>query len=290
MTASGEIHYFDAVFTTEQGKPYVVAERHLHARGGLRHPLEAQRRAVGAHRGAPVRRLVVSSIATVGNYDYGFFWYFYLDGTIQFEVKLTGILSTMAVAPGERPALRLRGRPPTWRAPVHQHLFNMRLDMEVDGPANSVYEVEARRCRRAPTTRGPTPSSRWPPCCDTEREAQRVVDPARSRYWKVVNPTAANRLGQARRPTSSSRARRPRCWPIPSSSVGRRAGFATRNLWVTPVRPRRAAGRGRLPEPARRGRRAARDGARRTAPSSTRTSCSGTRSASRTCPGPRTGR
>ena len=46
------------------------------------------------------RRLVVSSIATVGNYDYGFFWYFYLDGTIQFEVKLTGILSTMAVAPG----------------------------------------------------------------------------------------------------------------------------------------------------------------------------------------------
>ena len=46
------------------------------------------------------RRLVVSSIATVGNYEYGFFWYFYLDGTIQFEVKLTGIMSTMAVAPG----------------------------------------------------------------------------------------------------------------------------------------------------------------------------------------------
>ena len=27
------------------------------------------------------RRLVVSSIATVGNYEYGFFWYFYLDGS-----------------------------------------------------------------------------------------------------------------------------------------------------------------------------------------------------------------
>ena len=32
---------------------------------------------------------------------------------------------------------------PQLAAPFHQHLFNMRLDMEVDGPANSVYEMEA---------------------------------------------------------------------------------------------------------------------------------------------------
>ena len=44
------------------------------------------------------RRMVVSSIPTVGNYEYGFFWYFYLDGTIQAEVKLTGIIQTQAVA------------------------------------------------------------------------------------------------------------------------------------------------------------------------------------------------
>ena len=50
------------------------------------------------------RRLVVSSIATVGNYEYGFYWYFYLDGTMQLEVKLTGIMSTMAVADGDDPA------------------------------------------------------------------------------------------------------------------------------------------------------------------------------------------
>jgi Copper amine oxidase, enzyme domain len=40
------------------------------------------------------RRLVVSFIATVGNYEYGFYWYFYLDGTIQLEVKLNGINGT----------------------------------------------------------------------------------------------------------------------------------------------------------------------------------------------------
>ena len=43
------------------------------------------------------RRLVVSSISTVENYEYGFFWYFYQDGNIQFEIKLTGILSLGAV-------------------------------------------------------------------------------------------------------------------------------------------------------------------------------------------------
>ena len=35
------------------------------------------------------RRLVVSSFFTIGNYDYGLFWYLYLDGTIEFEAKLT---------------------------------------------------------------------------------------------------------------------------------------------------------------------------------------------------------
>jgi primary-amine oxidase len=49
------------------------------------------------------RRLVVSFIATVGNYEYGLYWYFYQDGTIQFEVKLTGVISNGAAMPGEEP-------------------------------------------------------------------------------------------------------------------------------------------------------------------------------------------
>lgn len=48
------------------------------------------------------RRLVVSFVCTVANYEYGFFYYLYLDGRIEFEVKLTGILSTMATVIGSR--------------------------------------------------------------------------------------------------------------------------------------------------------------------------------------------
>lgn len=45
---------------------------------------------------------MVSSISTVENYKYGFFWYFYQDGNIQFEIKLTGILSLGTLHEGEK--------------------------------------------------------------------------------------------------------------------------------------------------------------------------------------------
>ena len=86
------------------------------------------------------RRLVISSLITVGNYEYGFYWHLYQDGTIEVEVKLTGILLTSAVEPGVQPDY---GRlvSPGVVASHHQHFFNVRLDMCVDGPRNTVVEV-----------------------------------------------------------------------------------------------------------------------------------------------------
>ena len=49
----GEIHYFDATLANEQGDPVGHRERDLHARGGLRDPLEARRPVGRAPRGAP---------------------------------------------------------------------------------------------------------------------------------------------------------------------------------------------------------------------------------------------
>ncbi len=34
---------------------------------------------------------------------YCFYWHFYQDGTIEYQIKLTGELSTNALAPGEDP-------------------------------------------------------------------------------------------------------------------------------------------------------------------------------------------
>src|SRR5437763_3569058 len=137
----GEIHYFDATFCGERGDPYVMANAicmHEEDYGILWKHVDGHSGTTEVRRS---RRLVVSSIATVGNYEYGFYWYFYLDGSIQLEVKLTGVISNGAVGPGEKPPWGELVAPQVY-APIHQHFFNVRLDMMVDGRENSVYEVD----------------------------------------------------------------------------------------------------------------------------------------------------
>jgi primary-amine oxidase len=238
----GEIHYFDATFTTERGDPYVLPNAicmHEEDYGILWKHVDVRSDRAEVRRS---RRLVVSFIATVGNYEYGFYWYFYLDGTIQLEVKLTGILSTMAVPAGETPRFApLIGE--QLAAPVHQHLFNVRLDMEVDGPDNTVEEVETRTVPSGPDN--PWGNAFEPVATVLEREsqAQRDVAPERSRHWRIVNRSRRNALG---RPVAYKLlpAATPTLLACEGSPIWRRATFATRNLWVTPFAPdeRRAAG------------------------------------------------
>ena len=240
----GEIRYFDDVFADERGKPrtrpnaicmheedYGILWKHVDMVSGR---TEVRRS----------RRLVVSSIATVGNYEYGFYWYFYLDGTMQLEVKLTGIMSTMAVG-DSGPGDHARMIAPGLAAPFHQHLFNVRLDMQVDGPNNEVYEVDA-----VPTGSPGSPENPWGNAFGTtvtllesELAAQRDVDASRSRSWRIANRSRRNGVGE---PTAYKLlpGATPTLLADPGSSVGRRAAFAAHNLWVTPFDPeeRRAAG------------------------------------------------
>jgi primary-amine oxidase len=99
----GEIHYFDGVLADPDGNPLTIPNAvcmHEEDYGLLWKHTDFRTEKTEVRRS---RRLVISFIATVGNYEYGFFWYLYQDGTIQFEVKLTGIMSTGAVPPGTRP-------------------------------------------------------------------------------------------------------------------------------------------------------------------------------------------
>ena len=245
----GEVRYLDATLADEHGHPSTIANTiclHEEDYGiGWKHVdlftghTEVRRS----------RRMVISFVATVGNYEYGFFWYLYLDGTIQLEVKLTGIVSPMGLAPGaesDRQPEFANLVAPGIAAPHHQHLFNARLDFDVDGPVNVVEEVEA-----VPVPPGAEHGNPWANAfrqqvtpLTTELAARRDVDAARSRSWRIVNPGVRNGLGQpvAYRllPTTAT----PVMLADPDSPVGRRAGFARHNLWVTPYAPdeRRAAG------------------------------------------------
>ncbi len=96
-----------------------------------------------------MRRLVISSIINLSNYEYGFFWYLYQDGSIEFEVKLTGVLSTGAYRPGEKPRHGTAVAPGLY-APNHQHFFCVRLDADIDGQANTVVEVNSEAVPMGP--------------------------------------------------------------------------------------------------------------------------------------------
>jgi primary-amine oxidase len=239
----GEIRYLDATFADEHGEATTIANAiclHEEDYGIL---WKHQDMHAGTTEVRRSRRMVISSIATVGNYEYGFYWYLYLDGTIQLEVKLTGIMSTMAIDPATGAVDHATQVAPALAAPYHQHLFCARLDLDVDGPVNEVHEVDV-----VPDPAGA--DNPWGNGFHTqvtvlanELAARRCVDPSRSRTWKIVNPDVRNRLGQpvAYKLIPGST---PTLLADPTSSVGGRAGFAAHNLWVTPYRPdeRRAAG------------------------------------------------
>jgi primary-amine oxidase len=241
----GVIHYFDTLLSSEQAHPYTIENaicmheedygilwKHVDLHGGTS---EVRRS----------RRLVISSIATVGNYEYGFFWYFYLDGSIQLEVKLTGVISPMAVSEGDEPAFA-GGVGPGVAGPNHQHLFNVRLDFDIDGVDNTVYECDAVTADAGPDNPLGNAWRAVATALETEQAAIRDVDAARSRVWKIVNPKRTNRLGQpvgyklipGSTPTLLAR---------PESSIAARAGFARQPLGHA-VFTRRAPGRGRVPQ------------------------------------------
>ena len=191
------------------------------------------------------RRLVVSSISTVGNYEYGFFWYFYQDGAIQVEVKLTGILNTAAEPPGQVPKYGTLVAPQL-NAHIHQHFFNFRLDMNVDGESNSIYEVNTLAEPSGPDNPHGNAFYAEPTPLRTESEAQRIVEPMTGRHWVVSNPSVNNSLGQ---PVAYKLVPGENILPFaqPDSSIIKRAGFITKHLWVTPYNPEENSASGAYP-------------------------------------------
>jgi primary-amine oxidase len=230
----GEIHYLDAVIADDLGAPNTIRNAiclHEEDYGVLWKHTDLF---AGSNETRRQRRMVFSFFTPIGNYDYGFYWYLYLDGTIQCEVKATGILFTAAYPPeGNEYATEVA---PGLGAPYHQHLFSARLDMTVDGTRNAVDEIEAQRVPVDAANPHGNAFRRARTRLSTESAAQRMADNSKGRTWHIVNPDVRNRFGNpvgyALRPEGQ-----PALLADESSSIRARATFATRHLWVTRYDP-----------------------------------------------------
>ncbi|WP_431906173.1 primary-amine oxidase [Amycolatopsis thermoflava] len=226
----GEIRYFDAVVADDLGEPRTIRNAicmHEEDFGVL---WKHSDMFAGSHETRRQRRLVVSFFTTIGNYDYGFYWYFYLDGTIELEAKATGITFTSAYpAEGHEYATEMA---PGLGAPYHQHLFCARLDVSVDGDRNAVDEVDAVRVPVSEANPYGNAFREARTRLTRESEAARAADNTRGRVWHIVNPDRRNRFG--RNPAYVLHPEgQPTLLADESSSVHARATFATKHLWVT---------------------------------------------------------
>ena len=178
------------------------------------------------------RRLVVSSVSTVENYEYGFFWYFYQDGNIGFEIKLTGILSLGAAQPGER---LIHGSlvAPLLYAPNHQHFFNMRLDIGIDGQSNSVQQLDVVADPLDESNPYQNAFHVEPTTLTNESKACANLSLETGRTWKFINPSVTNALGEA---VGYKFLAGDNALPFASKDAWwrKRAGFVDHHVWVTP--------------------------------------------------------
>jgi primary-amine oxidase len=177
------------------------------------------------------RRFVVSSIVTVNNYEYGYFWYFYQDGTIEFEAKLTGIVLTVADVIGKDHPSATELEPGLW-APYHQHILCARLDLDIDGEKNSVLEVESFAHPQGDKNPYGGAYETKETLFSNEKQSQRVIDPFSGRYWKVVNQEVKNHMDH---PVGYKLIPGHTTFPLalPESTIGKKAAFMYKHLWVT---------------------------------------------------------
>lgn len=232
----GTIHYFDAILNDSHGEPYTLEKAvcvHEEDAGLLYKHMEYR---TGHAETRRARRLVISFVATVVNYEYLFYWYLHHDGSLALDIKLSGELSTNVLSEGETSPSHGVLVAPGVNAQIHQHMFCARLDVAVDGPENSVAEMEFVRAKTGRDNPYGNAFKIKTTALRTELGARR--DAAAGRTWRVYNSSKINvisgkSVGYKLVPYASGAAQ-PALLTTDECAVSARGGFATKALWVTP--------------------------------------------------------
>jgi len=226
----GAIHYLDSHYCGLDGSVITIQKGiciHEEDTGILWKHWDFRANRTELRRG---RRLVISCVNTVGNYEYAQYWYLDQAGEISFEVKATGIVNTMACEPGKA-SRYVTEIAPGLTAPIHQHIFCARLDMAVDGGGNSLVEVNSHAEPMGPSNRFGNGFYAEETVFTTE--TGRRADSSTHRTWRIVNPNKHNALG---RPVGYRLHATDCVTPMLAEDgpSGIRSNFIRNHVWVTP--------------------------------------------------------
>jgi primary-amine oxidase len=226
----GEIAYLDATVHDSHGEPATIRNsiciheedsavlwKHVDEQAGA----EVRR----------MRRLTISFHATVANYEYLVYWHLHQDGSIECEVRATGIMVTTQFE-GEQPPYGTLVDERAY-APFHQHFLVARLDLDVDGEQNTVYATDSIALPTGPDNPYGLAMVERATALRTEAEGRQDYDWNRQRMWKVTSSTARNKLGT---PTAYKLVPGGALPALldPASPVFERAQVIGHTLWVTP--------------------------------------------------------
>ena len=201
--------------------------------------------------------LVMRTIPSVGNYDYVIDWVLTEAGEIRINAGATGIAEvkgvrarTLADASAAKDTTYGNLVAPNLVAVNHDHFLSFRLDLDIDGRANTLVRQRLVR-ERLPGNVGRR--SLWRVVEDTVG----VEGPLRGKHagvetWRIFNPNLTNSLGQhpgyELRPGHSATS-----LLAVEDFPQRRAGFLAAPLWVTAYGPSELYAAGMYPNQSRGG-------------------------------------
>ena len=227
----GEITYLDATLPDTAGQPWTIKNAVcLHEEDNA-----VLWKHVDPDQGAEVRRqrrFVVSAHATVANYEYLIYWRFYQDGNIECEVRATGIMvSTPMAHDGDSMPTGTTIDQRTY-APFHQHFLIARLDLDVDGDANTVVESDSMPAPISDSNPYGLDLHTQATVVERESQAGRMYSWEKQRTWKVQNPGKLNAWGTPVAYKLVPTASFPSMFDE-SSPILRRNPVIGKTLWVT---------------------------------------------------------
>jgi primary-amine oxidase len=235
--------FIDATLPNDRGEPEIGRSRICLFERSADAPLWRHAETVnGAYAGRLATELVLRTIPSVGNYDYIIDWVLTPAGAVRIDVGATGIDEVKGVASRTMtdPSAAHDTAYGTLLAPNlvavnHDHFLSFRLDVDIDGPENTLVRQSLVQ-QRLDNSSGR--HSLWHLAEEdvAEEGPLGAGDHDGDEVWRIVNPNLTNRLGQ--HPGYELRPGHSVTSLLAADDLPqRRAGFSAEPLWITAYDP-----------------------------------------------------